>query len=107
MNFGPYGPEYPDVTYVRHAYPETLFDTRQPTLVVGGPDGRRVTRGQARRARCDSYVIRMTDPSSVVSPRSASADTTPMGQVVGASGLPVTAVVKLDRQNHREGTEVS
>lgn len=40
MNFGPYGPEYPDVTYVPHAYPESLFDTGEVTLNYGttGPD---------------------------------------------------------------------
>jgi hypothetical protein len=32
MNFGPYGPEPPDATYVTHAYPESLFDTGQVTL---------------------------------------------------------------------------
>ncbi|OBB81464.1 hypothetical protein A5760_16390 [Mycobacterium colombiense] len=32
MNFGPYGPEYPDVTYVPHAYHEALFDTGEVTL---------------------------------------------------------------------------
>jgi pimeloyl-ACP methyl ester carboxylesterase len=32
MNFGPYGPEYPDVNYVTHAYPESLFDTGEVTL---------------------------------------------------------------------------
>src|SRR5205823_171476 len=39
MNFGPYGPEYPDVTYVPHAYPETLFDTGEIMLnhAVTGP----------------------------------------------------------------------
>jgi pimeloyl-ACP methyl ester carboxylesterase len=32
MNFGPYGPAYPDATYVTHAYPESLFDTGEVTL---------------------------------------------------------------------------
>jgi hypothetical protein len=32
MNFGPYGPGYPDVTYVPHAYPEALFDTGEVRL---------------------------------------------------------------------------
>jgi len=35
MNFGPYGPEYPDATYVPHAYPESLFDTGEVTLNHG------------------------------------------------------------------------
>jgi hypothetical protein len=32
MNFGPYGPDYRDVTYVPYAYPEALFDTGEVTL---------------------------------------------------------------------------
>ena len=32
MNFGPYGPDYPDATYVPHAYPEVLFDTGEVSL---------------------------------------------------------------------------
>ena len=32
MNFGPYGPGYPDATYVPHVYPEALFDTGEVTL---------------------------------------------------------------------------
>ena len=39
MNFGPYGPTYPDTTYVAHAYPESLFDTGEVALnyAVAGP----------------------------------------------------------------------
>lgn len=42
MNFGPYGPDYPDVTYVPHAYPEALFDTGEVTLnyATTGPDSK-------------------------------------------------------------------
>jgi pimeloyl-ACP methyl ester carboxylesterase len=32
MTFGPYGPEYPDATFVAHAYPEALFDTGEVAL---------------------------------------------------------------------------
>jgi hypothetical protein len=32
MNFGPNGPDYPDATYVEHAYPEALFDTGEVAL---------------------------------------------------------------------------
>jgi hypothetical protein len=42
MNFGPYGPAYPDATYVPHAYPEALFDTGEVSLnyAVTGPDSK-------------------------------------------------------------------
>jgi pimeloyl-ACP methyl ester carboxylesterase len=32
MNFGPYGPDYPDATYVPHGYPESAFDTGEVRL---------------------------------------------------------------------------
>jgi pimeloyl-ACP methyl ester carboxylesterase len=32
MTFGPYGPDYPDATFVTHAYPEVLFDTGEVAL---------------------------------------------------------------------------
>lgn len=35
MNFGPYGPEYPDATYVPHKYPEALFDTGEIQVNYG------------------------------------------------------------------------
>jgi pimeloyl-ACP methyl ester carboxylesterase len=40
MNFGPYGPGHPDVTYVPHDYPEALFDTGEVTVnyAATGPD---------------------------------------------------------------------
>lgn len=42
MNFGPYGPDYPEITYVPHAYPEALFDTGEVSLnyAVTGPDSK-------------------------------------------------------------------
>jgi pimeloyl-ACP methyl ester carboxylesterase len=42
MNFGPYGPEHPDATYVPHAYPEALFDTGEVRLnyATTGPAGK-------------------------------------------------------------------
>lgn len=41
MNYGPYGPEHPDLTYVPHSYPEASFDTGEVTLnyaVTGSAD---------------------------------------------------------------------